>query len=529
VNELTIDISKITVKDYHRAVKPFALNQIIQSIKNHDYNIAYPITIDKDLVLVDGRHRLEAMRTLGYTEIPYIYKPDDISHIKFGLQCNADGQLSQADDVFDLAELCWNLSKAGWTGQQIADELGWGLPEVSKYKSIKGNLHKLSWSIARFPINVELGNEENETVGNPNFPKGNCWSERVFRALLQYLSYTDGDKAVMRMQIKAIREIIARATEKDKRFGQTQKTVTAKWVGELASKYAWYIRLAVYMRDNLVKEVKIRDRVSLLRNVYKSVWGDGQGTTDDKVKENEEKFIKFTEAVKKLNEKALGVILYHDDSFQRVPLLKDGSISLVVTDPPYNVTDHEWDRIGTDEEFMEFTEKWLLMIKPKLCEDYQLFFFCDPDYVAEIERILVDNKFPLRSRVIWWNRSLPSGRNTSDRFASTWQMIFHCGTHDLNWNPDWSDERFDVQSVSAPNSNTKDGGYHPTPKPVKLLEHLITIGSKPMDIVLDLFAGGGATGEACANITQRRCILIEKSDTFCCNIEKRLKINREVE
>jgi len=407
-----INLDQVTIQDYHRAIKGYALNQIIQSIKNHGYNIAYPITIDKDLVLVDGRHRLEAMRALGYREIPYIYKPDDISHIKFGLQCNADGQLSQADDVFDLAELCWNLSKAGWTGQQIADELGWDRTQVVQYQAIKGRLYSSAWNMSRQGVtrNQENVTDENESVVTVECYDCNIFTEWIFRSLLKHLSYTEGDKAVMRMQIKAIREIIARATEKDKRFGQTQKTVTAKWVGELASKYAWHTRLAMYMRDNLVKEVKIRDRVSLLKNVYKSVWGDGQGTTDDKVKENEEKFIKFTEAVKKLNEKALGVILYHDDSFQRVPLLKDGSISLVVTDPPYNVTDHEWDRIGTDEEFMEFTEKWLLMIKPKLCEDYQLFFFCDPDYVSEIERILVDNKFPLRSRVIWWNRSLPSGR-----------------------------------------------------------------------------------------------------------------------
>ena len=50
----------------------------------------------------------------------------------------------------------------------------------------------------------------------------------------------------MRAQIAAIRDIIARANEKDKRFGQTQKTVTAKWIDELAA-----------MRDR-IKSMRLR-------------------------------------------------------------------------------------------------------------------------------------------------------------------------------------------------------------------------------------------------------------------------------
>jgi len=107
-------------------------------------------------------------------------------------------------------------------------------------------------------------------------------------------------------------------------------------------------------------------------------------------------------------------------------------------------------------------------------------------------------------------------------------MLFHCGTHALNWPPEWSDARFDVQVYAAPNANTADGGYHPTPKPQALIEHLVKLGSKPTDVVLDPFAGGGTTGAACAATRQRRCLLIEREEQFCANIEKRLQIKREV-
>jgi len=220
------------------------------------------------------------------------------------------------------------------------------------------------------------------------------------------------------------------------------------------------------------------------------------------------------------------VILYHDDALQRIPLLDDKSVNLLVTDPPYNVTEYEWDSIGTDEEYMEFTRQWLELLKPKLADDYHAFIFCDPSYQARIERLLVSEEWPIKSRIIWHNRSVTSGRPASNCFAQTWQMVFHCGTHKLNWPPEWDDGRFDVQVYATPNANTKDGGWHPTPKPVRLIEHFIKLGSKDGDTILDMFAGGGVTGEASSNVGRRQCILVEKYDEFCNKIEKRLDILR---
>lgn len=323
---------------------------------------------------------------------------------------------------------------------------------------------------------------------------------------------------MMRAQVRAVRDILARANEKDKRFGATQKVVTAKWIDELAQQYAWHTKLAYHMQATLVERVKLRDRIALLRNVRNGVYGNHEDAGDLR---------KFDRACTNLNEKALGVVLYHDDTFKRLPLLEDRSVALVIADPPYNVTEHEWDRIGTDEDFLAFTRQWLDALRPKLAADYHLFLFCDPDYAARIEGILAEDGWPLKSRVIWYNRSLPSGRQVSDCFVRTWQMIFHCGTHDLNWSPQWSDERFDVQTFAAPNANTSDGGYHPTPKPQKLIEHLVSIGSKPTDTVLDPFAGGGTTGAACSVVGQRQCILIEREPKFVDAIEKRLGIKHE--
>ena len=56
-------------------------------------------------------------------------------------------------------------------------------------------------------------------------------------------------------------------------------------------------------------------------------------------------------------------------------------------------------------------------------------------------------------------------------------------------------------------------GYHPTQKPILLLEDLIKTFSNEGDLVTDLTMGSGSTGVACIN-TNRNFIGIEKDDTY---------------
>lgn len=56
-------------------------------------------------------------------------------------------------------------------------------------------------------------------------------------------------------------------------------------------------------------------------------------------------------------------------------------------------------------------------------------------------------------------------------------------------------------------------GYHPTQKPVALLEDLIKTYTNEGNLVVDLTAGSGSTGVACQN-TNRKYILIEKKQEY---------------
>jgi len=64
-------------------------------------------------------------------------------------------------------------------------------------------------------------------------------------------------------------------------------------------------------------------------------------------------------------------------------------------------------------------------------------------------------------------------------------------------------------------------GFHPTQKPILLLEDLIKTFSNENDLVVDLTMGSGSTGVACKN-TKRNFIGIEKDDKYFEIAEKRI-------
>jgi site-specific DNA-methyltransferase (adenine-specific) len=89
--------------------------------------------------------------------------------------------------------------------------------------------------------------------------------------------------------------------------------------------------------------------------------------------------------------------------------------------------------------------------------------------------------------------------------------------------------RSSSQSVSGQMMPTKDhtphkikGNFHPTTKPVKLFTYLVTIGSRPNNVILEPFAGSGTTALAC-QILNRECIAIDNNREYCDITIERLK------
>jgi site-specific DNA-methyltransferase (adenine-specific) len=215
----------------------------------------------------------------------------------------------------------------------------------------------------------------------------------------------------------------------------------------------------------------------------------------------------------KLSEK-IYLHLYKGDMLEVLPGL--GKFDLIVTDPPYGVTDYEWDQLETDA--------WLDAIIPHLENEYNLFWFCAPKFAADIEMIFRMKGLPVQSRIVWHRRNMAMGSQSKNKFIDTWEMILHAGNRELNFPAEWSDAWFDVQTFAVPQTNFTDKKMHPTQKPEGLIQRLVEFGSYPGDKILDPFAGSGTTGAVCPD--DRECTLIEREEGYAGIMEARLGVKR---
>jgi site-specific DNA-methyltransferase (adenine-specific) len=200
--------------------------------------------------------------------------------------------------------------------------------------------------------------------------------------------------------------------------------------------------------------------------------------------------------------------LLEGNVFEKINEVADKSIDLLITDPPYLVmNDYEWDK-----KDLQFLEDWVNAIKPKLKDEFIGYIFCDARMQYDFENIL-RRYFDIKNRVIWIRKNMANGRVIKDRFISSYEVIFYFGNKELNLPIDWGAERFDTMEYAVPQSNFKEGKFHPTQKPLELFKRLINLGSKEGELVLDCFAGSGTTGIACKELN-RSCIMIEQEEEY---------------
>jgi len=70
------------------------------------------------------------------------------------------------------------------------------------------------------------------------------------------------------------------------------------------------------------------------------------------------------------------------------------------------------------------------------------------------------------------------------------------------------------RNAQGRSGDNKTTNRHPTVKPLKLMSYLVTLGSRPGDLVLDPFAGTCKTGQA-AEIGARDWLMIEMEEKWC--------------
>ncbi len=198
-----------------------------------------------------------------------------------------------------------------------------------------------------------------------------------------------------------------------------------------------------------------------------------------------------------------GIKLYHGDCVDILPFL--GRFDLALTDPPYGVTYQSNHRVGQGSTPItnDGTRLSLRLYRKviPLIEANAVLWFTRWDAWPDVWE-LVGQKYPLKGMLVWDKGH--NGMGDLSNWGCSHELIASAGGIRTVGGRDGSILRF----APVPPS----GRSHPTEKPTKLLEYLIS--KVDAQTVIDPFAGSGATLMAARDLG-RQAVGIEISEKYC--------------
>ena len=227
--------------------------------------------------------------------------------------------------------------------------------------------------------------------------------------------------------------------------------------------------------------------------------------------------------------------IYNEDCISGMKRLAAGSVDAIICDPPFGTTDSDFDvRLPLDEMWFEFNR--VTKQNAAIVLFAQLPFAVDLinanrkmfryEWIWSKSKacgFLNANKMPLRSHenILVFYRSLPTynpqwreGKAYSRAHADREAGVYRAAKGKLTVNDGAHYYPRDVLEFNSIAGNSKtEPRYHPTQKPVALMEYLVNTYTNRWEIVLDATMGSGSTGVACMR-TGRKFIGFEKETQF---------------
>lgn len=225
--------------------------------------------------------------------------------------------------------------------------------------------------------------------------------------------------------------------------------------------------------------------------------------------------------------------LYNGDCLEVMKEIPDNSVDMVLCDLPYGTTDCKWDSIIPFEPLWE-------QYKRITKENGAIVLFASQPFTSK----LIHSNIKMYRYNWYWKKNNATG----GQFAKVQPMrciedicVFY--KKKPTYNPQglvklakplirerndvtdlyhWRGKRESFQEYTNYPKNflefknealNKGNRFHPTQKPVALLEYLIKTYTNDGEIVLDNCMGSGSSGVACVN-TNRNFIGIEKDETY---------------
>ena len=227
--------------------------------------------------------------------------------------------------------------------------------------------------------------------------------------------------------------------------------------------------------------------------------------------------------------------IYLSDTFELVKQLPDESIDLIICDGPYGVTEQDWDKV---DSIQEFNLELLKMFSRVLKQGGSLYLFGKDNCIDFID---YRKYLTLNRKIIWYQPSrLSQGKvNYTNNYdlicyfskgkAKTFnldnirvpQMVelehrLRCEKVPSVVNGKYGKTKFNPQGKNPGDvwGDIKQLTYHSKElvsremlntiqKPEKLIERLVLASSNENDLVLDPFSGVGTTMSVCKKLNRR--------------------------
>lgn len=204
--------------------------------------------------------------------------------------------------------------------------------------------------------------------------------------------------------------------------------------------------------------------------------------------------------------------LYQGDCLEVMKEIEDGSVDLVVTDPPYEIAttgagiykqaDKQYvkELNGMKDGFSEEVLDELCRVMKKI----NIYFFCSQKQIIPLLDYFVKKK-KCNWNILSWHKTNPIPA-CGNKYLTDTEFILFFREKGVKVYGSFDTKR--TWYATPLNQSDKKKYGHPTVKPLSILENLVVNSSQEGEVVLDCFMGSGSTGIAALN-NRRKFIGIE--------------------
>lgn len=245
--------------------------------------------------------------------------------------------------------------------------------------------------------------------------------------------------------------------------------------------------------------------------------------------------------------------IVNDDCFNYMKTMADKSIDLVLTDPPYNISQKEkkiernniqnrkirrlvsrrqnkdtalsydfgkWDNYPSVNEQLDFAEKWLQESYRILKDNGQIITFYSKGEISFLEAIMTGIGYHVRQTLVW-HKTNPVPQIFKIGYMSAaefmiWATKNRGAGHTFNYR---LGQKHNVYTYGICQGNERT--EHPTQKPLRLIRDILQYHTNENDTVCDIFLGSGSVGVA-AKEMNRNFIGIEQEEKYYTIAKRRI-------